>query len=43
MLTLEKENKAIKNIKLRDIRNLFEKEEEELRVSNLKKIKQLKI
>ena len=34
MLTLEKENKAIKDITLRDIRNLFEKEEEEVRVSN---------
>ena len=33
MLTLEKENKAIKDITLRDIRNLFEKEEE-VRVSN---------
>ena len=34
MLTLEKENKAIKDITLTDIRNLFEKEEEEVRVSN---------
>ena len=34
MLTLEKENKAIKDITLRDIRNIFEKEEEEVRIGN---------